>query len=215
MRSTRRVKTLTALPDDGIVVVVQEYRIRRRPGEWQPSMPLTTAEYLALPEQLSPQELVWGVVREPPAPLYGHQSVVGNIFRELSQHVIANRLGMVGVSPLDVILDQERGLVVQPDVLFVAQPRLGIIRGQVWGPPDLVVEVASRRTASRDRTTKLGWYRTYGVRECWLVSPARQTVRVFDLEQQRRKASVRFTGNQRIRSAVLPKLNLEAVWCFR
>ena len=61
-------------------------------------------------------------------------------------------LGRVAIAPVDVILDRERALVLQPDVLFVATERLGIIRDQVWGAPDLVVEVMSPGTEQRDRT---------------------------------------------------------------
>jgi Uma2 family endonuclease len=58
--------------------------------------------------------------------------------------------------------------------------RTSIIRNQVWGAPDLVVEVLSPGTAAHDRTEKLGWYREYGVRECWLVDPAAEQITVFD-----------------------------------
>jgi Uma2 family endonuclease len=188
---------------------------RRRKAD-RPSLAgrISAADYLALPEQLLPQELVWGVVREPPAPRYGHQAVVGHVFRELSAHVRARDLGIVMVSPLDVVLDPRRGLVVQPDVLFVSKARLDIIDDQVWGAPDLVVEVASRRTARRDRTTKLRWYRAYGVGECWLLDPGRERVTVVDLRASGRKGIARFTGGQRIRSLVLPELKIEAAACF-
>jgi Uma2 family endonuclease len=71
---------------------------------------------------------------------------------------------------------------VQPDVLFVATERLSIIRNQIWGAPDLVVEVISPGTAAHDTGEKLAWYRQYGVREDWLVEPAdgRVTVIGFD-----------------------------------
>ena len=69
---------------------------------------------------------------------------------------------------------------MQPDVLFVSTERKAIIRDQIWGAPDLVVEVLSPGTASHDRTDKLGWYRQYGVRECWLVDPAASRITVFD-----------------------------------
>jgi Uma2 family endonuclease len=91
-------------------------------------------------------------------------------------------LGQVGIAAIDIVLDADRALVVQPDVLFVATERLSIIRNQVWGPPDLVVEVVSQGTVAHDTGEKLAWYRQYGVREYWLVEPAdgRVTVLSFD-----------------------------------
>ncbi len=167
-------------------------------------------EYLAGPEQTPPQELVWGTLREPPSPLYGHQSVVVNALHLLGQHVRQYSLGHVCVAPMDVVLDEEKALIVQPDVFFVSNARAGIIRDVVWGAPDLVVEVASRRSAARDRTIKLGWYRRYGVLECWLIDPSRRLVVVADLEKRGRAAFRRFTGVDVVVSGVLSQFDQPA-----
>ena len=106
--------------------------------------------------------------------------VVLKIVRRMADHAERAGLGVVAVAPLDVILDAGRSLIVQPDILFVSKERTSIIRDQVWGAPDLVVEVLSPGTAAHDRTDKLGWYRQYGVRECWLVDPAASRITVFD-----------------------------------
>jgi Uma2 family endonuclease len=148
--------------DDGIVVL------------------MTTEEYLRSYETNRPRELAYGFVREPPAPFFSHQQVVLKIGRLLADYVEPRGLGQIGIAPLDVILDADRSLIVQPDVLFVSAERTSIIRNQVWGAPDLAVEVLSPGIAAHDRTEKLGWYREYGVRECWLVDPAAEQVTVFD-----------------------------------
>jgi Uma2 family endonuclease len=141
---------------------------------------VTTDEYLHSYETNRPRELAYGIVREPPAPFFSHQNVVLTIARRLADHVERAALGIVAVAPLDVVLDAGRSLIVQPDVLFVSTKRTSIIRDQVWGAPDLAVEVLSPGTAAHDRTEKLGWYRQYGVRECWLVDPAVSRITVFD-----------------------------------
>src|SRR5262250_3042627 len=121
-------------------------------------------EYFQYPESTRRMELVWGVVREPPAPRWGHQSVVTRLTTLLDTYVRTNRFGHVCVSPIDVVLDEPRDLVVQPDIVFVSNERMAIVRQRVFGPPDLTVEVLSFGTAFRDRTEKLAWYRDYGVR---------------------------------------------------
>jgi Uma2 family endonuclease len=141
---------------------------------------MTTEEYLRSYETNRPRELAYGFVREPPAPFFSHQQVVLKIGRLLADYVDAKGLGQVGIAPLDVVLDAERSLIVQPDVLFVSAERTSIIRNQVWGAPDLVVEVLSPGTEAHDRTEKLDWYREYGVRECWLVDPAAEQIAVFN-----------------------------------
>lgn len=141
---------------------------------------MTTKQYLETPESREPRELVYGVLREPAAPFFSHQHLVLKIARLLADYVESAKLGVVGVAPLDVILDEQRSLIVQPDVLFVANERLSIIHDQVWGGPDLVVEVLSAGTALHDRTNKLGWYRQYGVRECWFVDTTGERLTVVD-----------------------------------
>ena len=130
---------------------------------------MTVDDYLRTDETNKPRELRHGIVREPPAPYFSHQHVVLRVARLLSAYVEAGGLGQIAISPIDVVLDVDSALVVQPDVLFVATDRVSIIRDQIWGAPDLVVEVLSPGTQSHDRGKKLGWYRQYGVRECWLI----------------------------------------------
>jgi Uma2 family endonuclease len=172
--------------------------------------PLTVDQYFRLPETLRPMELVYGVVREPPAPRFGHQSIVTVTTVLLDQHVRTHGLGKVCVSPVDVVLDRGRALVVQPDVIFVATERLGIIDERVWGAPDLIVEVLSKRTARRDRTEKLGWYRQYDVRECWFLDPARRTVEIIYCQSSASGEVGIYRGEDLIRSHVLPDLQLPA-----
>ena len=118
----------------------------------------------------------------------------------------------LAIAPVDVILDRERALVLQPDVLFVATERLGIIRDQVWAP-DLVVEGPSPGTERRDRAQKLEWFRQYGVRECWLVDPRQELVTVVDMTgapPAQRTAG----GGHTIQSSVLPGLEATAAAVF-
>ena len=166
-------------------------------------------EYFRMPESLRPMELEFGFVREPPAPAFGHQSVVTGLTALLKTHVDHRGLGVVCVSPIDVVLDRAGGLVVQPDIIFVAAGRRDIIRDRVWGAPDLVVEVLSPGTRRRDRTKKLRWYRHYGVRECWLVDPAARSVEVLECQAKPIRRTT-FAGTERIVSAVLPDWHLAA-----
>ncbi len=170
---------------------------------------VNVSDYLAGIEDSRRRELVWGLVRDAPSPKFGHQSVVTRTTVLLDAHVREHKLGVVCVSPIDVVLDEAKGLILQPDVIFVSHERQSIIREQIWGAPDLVVEVTSRRTALRDRTTKLRWYGRYGVRECWLLEPAARTVAIANLTVE--PGDVRsFTNDEPISSRVLPALAIDA-----
>ena len=74
------------------------------------------------------------------------------------------------VTETDVILDPRT--VLCPDVLFVSREREHIIRDHIYGAPDLVCEVLSKRTRQRDMLVKSEIYLRHGVREYWLIDPA-------------------------------------------
>lgn len=171
--------------------------------------PMSVAEYLEAPETTRRMELIYGVVREPPAPAYGHQDLVTHLTVVLHAHVREAGLGRVCVSPVDVVLDAEHDLVVQPDLIFVSTARAGIIRDRVWGPPDLVVEVLSPSTRQYDRVTKIGWYQHYGVGECWLVDPDQRSVEVVGCAPPPLTRR-RFRGSEQVESIVLPGWTLTA-----
>ena len=173
---------------------------------------LTVESYLGSEETNRPQELAFGVLREPPAPGFNHQIVVGSLHIRLAAHVRDQRAGRVVLSPIDVILDRDRALVVQPDLVFVSTERLHICERAIWGAPDLVVEVLSTSNRRHDRTVKVEWYRQYGVRECWLVDPVAQTIEVVDFSE--RGGSRLFDGDKPILSRVLPHLQLTAETVF-
>jgi Uma2 family endonuclease len=164
------------------------------------------ADYFSTPETNHPQELRWGtVVREPAAPSFRHQRIVLNLAQRLERHVSRRGLGVVVTSPIDVVLDVRRCLVLQPDIAFVSAERRGICQERIVGAPDLVIEVLSDSSRRHDRDVKSGWYREYGVRECWLIDPVSRDV-TLDTRT--------FEGRDRIRSAVLPALRLAADTVF-
>jgi Uma2 family endonuclease len=105
---------------------------------------------------------------------------------------------------MDVVLDADNDLVLQPDVMFISKARSGIIRDYVRGAPDLVVEVSSPGTERYDRGDKVRWYRSAGVRECWLVDGQRRVLTILDLSSG--APGVEFRGTDVVRSLVLPML---------
>lgn len=79
-------------------------------------------------------------------------------------------LGRVYFAPFDVVFSDTE--VVQPDLMFISSERAEIItHANVQAAPDLVVEILSPSTASRDWNYKQGLYAKYGVKELWMVDP--------------------------------------------
>ena len=169
---------------------------------------LTFEEYCQLPESVLPHELIDGELRMPAAPTLRHQDIKGNIFSPMRQHVRDRDLGRVWMAPLDVVLDQARPLVLQPDLALVLRERSNIARDKIYGAPDLVVEILSRSGAVFDRTEKATFYAHHGVREYWLVDPDAETVEVRRLELHGYETVGILRRGGTIHSLVLPDLLL-------
>ncbi len=169
---------------------------------------LTYEEFCQLPESMLSHELIDGELRMPAAPVRKHQRVVGNIYFAVRPHVEQNRLGLLELSPVDVVLDKDRPLVLQPDLLFISGERASIARDKVYGAPDLVVEIFSRAGAVFDRTEKATFYAQYGVREYWLVDLEAETVEVRRLEVQGYETLGVFGRGDTLRSVLFPGLHL-------
>ena len=144
-----------------------------------PQIKFTYRDYLQLPEQ-DRRELIEGDFYMAPAPNIRHQTISGNLGMILRDFVRRNKLGVVLLAPTDVVLSDLN--VVQPDILYISNERREIItENNISGAPDLVVEILSPSTASRDRELKLGLYARFGVREYWIVDPDESSVQVMEL----------------------------------
>ncbi len=123
-------------------------------------------EYLSLPEGY-PAELIEGEIVVSPSPSFKHQKVAFDIAYDLRKYVEKQNLGIV-IYELDVRIDDEN--VLRPDVIFISSERKEIIKeSAIEGAPDIVVEVCSPSTASRDMVEKRDIYERAGVKEYWIV----------------------------------------------
>lgn len=169
-----------------------------------PSPMLTVDEYFRTPETLRPAELVYGALRVAESPSVRHQQAVGAFYLALSQHLRARRLGHVLLSPMDIVLDYERALILQPDLLFVSKARANILKQRVIGAPDLVLEVLSPNPRIGSLQERLDWFAKYGVREIWLLHQTSELFEIVSVEEARPIRSEPADYNRRIRSQVLP-----------
>ncbi len=144
-----------------------------------PQIKFTYRDYLLLPEQ-DRRELIYGDFYLLPSPSTRHQFILASLGVNLVSFVRGNALGVVVWAPMDVVLSDLN--VVQPDILYISNERRDIItENNISGAPDLVVEILSPSTASRDRELKLNLYARFGAREYWIVDPDGSSVQVRDL----------------------------------
>ncbi|OGW51458.1 MAG: hypothetical protein A2Z50_03470 [Nitrospirae bacterium RBG_19FT_COMBO_42_15] len=127
-------------------------------------------------------EVMKGELIMVPAPFTIHQKAQINLAVILSNFVREKKLGKILVAPTDVVLAED--IVVQPDILYISNNRLDIIKeAAIMGSPDLVIEIVSPSSASYDTIEKREIYEKYGVKEYWLVFPQEKAVEVLTIEK--------------------------------
>jgi Uma2 family endonuclease len=148
-----------------------------------------------------------------PSPTVLHQHIVSSIGRLLGNFVAERDLGIVLVAPIDVELSESQSF--QPDVVFVARERMGILGTQkIGGAPDLVVEVLSPSTGYYDLTAKREVYERAGVVEYWIVDPERRTVEVLALNEGAYRTVAEVSGTGRATSRLLDGFAVESGTLF-
>ncbi|PYQ62179.1 MAG: restriction endonuclease [Acidobacteria bacterium] len=144
-----------------------------------------------------------------------HQFSVAEFSFRLGGFVRENGLGRVLWAPLDVKLPDGIASPVQPDVVFFGTGNEPIWElGYFEGVPDLILEVLSPRTRSRDRRIKLRAYQDAGVSEYWMADPDTRMVVVHVLQNGRYVEFCRGGMGDRVRSSLLPGFEVEVASLF-
>jgi len=148
-----------------------------------PAKRYTYADYCGWPDDQR-WELIDGVPYDmTPAPGTLHQTLVGKLFRFLDEF-FEGKPCRAFVAPFDVRLpkrdepDNDVDTVVQPDVMVVCDEAKIDAKG-CRKAPDLVIEVISFSSSSRDQIKKRALYERHGVREYWVVHPEDRLIFIY------------------------------------
>jgi len=113
-----------------------------------------------------------------PAPNWKHQSISMQMALQIGNH-LEGKPAKVFAAPFDVRLNADAGddTVVQPDLVVICDCSI-LTDINCVGVPDMVVEILSPSTSSRDRVLKYNRYLSAGVKEYWIIDPDSKTVQV-------------------------------------
>jgi Uma2 family endonuclease len=170
---------------------------------------MTVDEYFTrTPKTARPMELVYGVLHVAESPSARHQSTVADLFRALDRHVRERGLGHVCCAPMDVVLDVERALILQPDLVFISNARASILKDRVHGAPDLMADILSPEPRIGRTEERVQWCAESGVRECWFVHQDLRSIAIFRFAYRRIASRVVHGRRDPIASSVLPDLGV-------
>jgi Uma2 family endonuclease len=169
---------------------------------------LTLADFDALPEGPPDYEFEGGRLIDMPRPHARHQAILRELSAELTVYLRSHRLGICWPE-VDVQLSRWR--VYVPDLVFLAQERLdrySADRGRIVGSPDLVVEIVSPASASRDRVAKFNAYREAGVSWYWLIDSQSLAIEEYKLMPEGYLAISRTGAGEDFRPQLFPELGI-------
>ena len=128
-------------------------------------------------------QIINGVTIMAPTPFGYHQNLISNLVLSIGNHAKLHKLGKIFTFPLDVIFEDGFN-VVQPDLIYIKKENMSIFdsKGYIHGVPDLLIEIVSASSVSRDTVEKYKIYEKYGVSEYWIVFPELKVVEVFVLK---------------------------------
>ena len=168
----------------------------------------TEEDYYNLPEDVRAELIEGKLIYNQAAPSRIHQTIL----MELSG-TIRNYLRSKGGScrvfpaPFAVRLREDRNTIVTLDRVLICDRSKLTDRG-CTGAPDWIIEIVSPSNSSQDYVLKLNLYANAGVREYWIVDPARQSIFVYYLEQDHFKAEA-YTFRDTIRVGIYDDFQID------
>lgn len=149
-----------------------------------------------------------------PAPCYTHQNIFGALFYQLYSYFIDKPCKVVA-APFDVRLSAKPTqsskikTTVQPDISIICDEEKIDEKG-CMGAPDLIVEIISPSTASRDHIVKKALYEKHGVKEYWLVDPINRISTIYRLGNKTKYGAAEFFDDKaKIDIKLFPGLNID------
>ncbi len=112
-----------------------------------------------------------------------HNHINGLVFRLMSAYVDARQLGFVGIEKVMVSLTRND---YEPDICYFQPEKARVFEDKqtLFPAPDLVVEVLSPSTETRDRGVKFNDYAAHGIQEYWIIDPEGSIIEQYFLEAQ-------------------------------
>jgi len=116
----------------------------------------------------------------------GHLRASKNLNRLLDAYVELNDLGEVDVEK--ALMECERN-DYEPDIIFWKKKVADKFdkKTMIHPPGDLVVEILSKSTESKDRGVKFRDYASHKVSEYWIIDPIKETLEQYILENENSK----------------------------
>jgi len=179
-------------------------------------IPMTYNEWLLWPESQSRwSEWVDGEAIVAMPPKLVHALLSGFLFRLIGAYVDHFDLGQVIDAPFEMRLPASAR---EPDILFVKTENLWRLTPErLVGPADLVVELVSDDSVTRDRRDKMQEYTEASIPEYWLLvsRPGKHRADFYGFGEGGAYEPIPLDAEGRFASRVLPGFWLDPTWLWQ
>lgn len=197
---------------------------RSASGASQAELNDLVAELLPLQGQWSPEDYLWltdhgnrliefteGYVEVLPMPTDRHQAMLKWLFLAFHAY-LQPRGGTVQFAPLRVRIAPR--VYREPDLALLRDARDHRRQNRYWLGADLVLEVVSAESPTRDLVEKRSDYAAARIPEYWIVDPRSETITVLRLADEEYVEHGMFGRDARATSALLDAFTVEVAAVF-
>ena len=142
----------------------------------------TIEDIYALPEGQR-AELIDGVIYDMTPPNRIHQKLTGELYFSIRNHIKSNNGDCeIYPAPFAVFVNANDETYVEPDISVICDKNKLDDHG-CNGAPDFIIEIVSPSSRKMDYRTKMNLYGDAGVREYWIVDPAKERSTIYRFEE--------------------------------
>ena len=158
-------------------------------------------------------ELIDGIPIAMASPSPEHQLISAELSFLFSNYLRGKNCQLI--HPVDTVLSYEKGSDTYfiPDLIVLCD-RNKIKSNGIFGAPDLVIEILSPATSSRDKVEKRHKYEEAGVKEYWIVDPRNKSIEVSLLQINEKFTSRTYKREDVVKVSIFRDLEINIAAVF-
>lgn len=142
-----------------------------------------------------------------------HQDIVLFLATLLNDYVESRNLGEIITAPFQMKLGVSGR---EPDTLYISNAHLDRVKKTYLdGPADMVIEIISEESGTRDRGEKFFEYEAAGIPEYWLIDPIRQQAEFYRIGTDNRYHFVLPDAEGIYHSEAVPGFWIKVSWLWQ
>ena len=151
-------------------------------------------------------ELIYGQIYNMAPPNRIHQKLIHQLDKQLGNYVDSKH-GTCEVypAPFAVFLTADDKTYIEPDLSVICDKSKLTEKG-CNGAPDFIIEIVSPSSRKMDYSTKMTLYSETGVREYWIIDPAKARTTIYYYEEDAAPIIIPFSQN--ITSGIFNDFNI-------